>query len=134
MVSPEWLVSEKFIKELALKVGCITMGLRNLIGDLLGFGRCPITNESYYGGFTNVWYTPHSGLLVAERATLLSPDQLAEAVYKFVIQDERAGPAQTSPEQIKCLNRLSELRVRRPGYLSRGGIDAEIESIRLELR
>ncbi len=105
------------------------MGLKNLVGDLRGYARCPITNESLYGGYATVWYKHGTGLLVAERATHLPADELAEAVYRFVVQDGRAQPSETSPEQIKSMNRLSELRAKRSGYLSRGGLDVEIESI-----
>ena len=86
------------------------------MGDLLGYGRCFFTGESLYQGSARVKYKAGESLIISKKAAQLLPDEIAQKVYDFVIQDDRATPDETSIEKIKELNDLSNLPIYVPGF------------------
>ena len=58
------------------------MGLKNLLGDFLGYARCPVTGDTYWHNATvSVPYSNTRGVLVSERAlTMVPKEQIAEKV------------------------------------------------------
>ena len=58
-------------------------GLKNLVGDFLGYGRCPVTNDTYWhADIVSVPYSESSGVLVSSRAlSEVSKDEIARIVF-----------------------------------------------------
>lgn len=59
------------------------MGIRNLVGDLLGYARCPITNDTYWNSeLASVPYSEESGLVVSVRVLKEVPkEEIATQVF-----------------------------------------------------
>ena len=60
-----------------------TRVLKNLVGDVLGYARCPVTRDTYWN--TNIVSVPYSkscGVLVSARALKEVPrEKIAKAVF-----------------------------------------------------
>lgn len=59
-------------------------GLKNLVGNLLGYGRCPVTGDTYWSAdVVSVPYSQNSGVLVSARALNELPrEQIAQVVFE----------------------------------------------------
>jgi hypothetical protein len=59
--------------------------LKNLIGDLLGYGRCPVTNDTYWNANTvNVPYDRGWAVIISERALRdKTKEEIAKKVYEI---------------------------------------------------
>lgn len=100
---------------------------QNSIGDKLGYPRCPVTGDSLYMGYVNI-YLPHNpdykGFMpVSKNAFQLSLDELASKVYECMAEHYQGviNHFQISPEEIKeeikGLNPRELLRLETPSYL-----------------
>lgn len=58
--------------------------IKNTIGDLLGYGKCPITNDTYWHtDLASVPYSGKSGVLVSARALSELPEgEIAQKVFQ----------------------------------------------------
>ncbi|MBI2042885.1 hypothetical protein HYT25_00675 [Candidatus Pacearchaeota archaeon] len=61
------------------------MGIKNLVGDLLGYGRCPVTNDTYWhADIVSVPYSENSGVLISARALNDVPkEKIADIVFRM---------------------------------------------------
>lgn len=59
------------------------MGLKNLVGDVLEYGRCPVTGNTYWhADLVSVPYSATSGVIVSARALdEFSRRVVAQAVF-----------------------------------------------------
>lgn len=78
---------------------------------LVGYPVCDITGESLMNGYVQIMYTENTGLMVGRSATLVPADNLAKAVYAYLVRDGRVEPNATSVQQIKQLNNLDDLEI-----------------------
>ena len=58
--------------------------IKNSIGNLLDYGRCPVTNNTYWNAdLVSVPYSNDSGVLISARALdELPKEQIAQIVFK----------------------------------------------------
>ena len=58
-------------------------GLKNLVGNALGYGRCPVTKDTYWHtDLVSVPYSESSGILVSARAlTQIPKDEIGRKVF-----------------------------------------------------
>ena|SRR3989344_3799482 len=57
---------------------------KNNIGNVLGYGRCPVTGDTYWNSdIVSVNYNPKQGVLLSRRAlTEHTPEEVARAVLE----------------------------------------------------
>lgn len=69
------------------------MGIKNLIGDFLGYGRCPVTQDTYWNAdIVSIPYSEGSGILVSKRALSEVPK---EKIAKIVFEKSRGDVPRT---------------------------------------
>ena len=58
--------------------------LKNIVGDILGYGRCPVTKDTYWhGDIVSVPYSENSGVMISARALSEIPaDKIAQVVFE----------------------------------------------------
>ena len=58
--------------------------LKNFIGDVLGYGRCPVTRDTYWRTkVASVHYSENQGVVISARALRnVPPEQIARVVFE----------------------------------------------------
>ena len=76
--------------------------LKNLIGDFLGYGRCPVTDNTYWHtSIVSVPYSERSGVLVSARALDEVPkDEIAKVVFERSQGMDNAFPRRYTLDEI----------------------------------
>ena len=76
--------------------------LKNLVGDILGYGRCPVTNDTYWhANIVSVPYSESSGVLISARVlSELPKERIAQVVFERSRNMTNAFPQRYSLEEI----------------------------------
>ena len=70
------------------------MGLKNIIGDCLGYARCPITADTYWRSkIATVFYAPHNSIVVSAR---LLEERSNEEIALNVLKEGMRTPGRPS--------------------------------------
>jgi len=80
------------------------MSIKNFIGDVLGYARCPVTNDTYWGQkIAIVHYSENHGIAVSARALKTVP---AEDIAKVVLEKGEEGGRNADRERLFTMEEI----------------------------
>jgi len=82
------------------------INVKNFIGDFLGYGRCPVTRDTYWRNeIVSVNYSYKSGILVSARAL---KESSAEEVARVVFERGSGTPGSSIGGPLYSLEQITE--------------------------